>query len=605
MASFTDLIPQFNPYIQQLPVDAMVTVGMEKQKRYDEGIQKIQSQIDQIGGLDISKPGHKAYLQSKLNELGNNLKIVAAGDFSNFQLVNSVSGMTAQIVRDPIVQNAVRSTQHARKEQENIQAAQKAGKSSVDNEDFYYDRYNKWLNDADLSKPFTDEFIEYKDVDAKLRDLTSKLKEDEIGIENPYMRNELGETLYFYKDPKTGQTLASTDPSKGEKRLDLDMLSIKVKGLPAERILNNFYDSLDANDIRQLRINSWAHYRGAGPESFRKDIEDSYKNKKEMLSQKKVDLAVKIQNPSITGPAKDRLVAELADINNQIDNNVLDKELASDLAELQNPRNLEEFKYKLYTQNHLTNLAKDLSYKSYVQERKANPAEQANLARQKFQFDQIKEANDMYRWKTTEGRLEREFQYRVKKDLEEKIAKGYRVSPGDWGTDIEAPTTQDLFKDMTTSAEAFGAEQTRIAEAFYPSTNPLYKNMTLDEKVKALGIKSSEYRQNPNMTLTPDQKLYLEQYREMENNISKTINTYNSAIKFEEDFKKKYVAEKIGAQTVTVAGKTYTGDDAADFDATVNKFNKMGVSVGMSGAPSASPYFETKAADNFYKTYKG
>jgi hypothetical protein len=28
MASFTDAIPQFNPYIQQLPVEAMVSVGM-------------------------------------------------------------------------------------------------------------------------------------------------------------------------------------------------------------------------------------------------------------------------------------------------------------------------------------------------------------------------------------------------------------------------------------------------------------------------------------------------------------------------------------------------------------------------------------------------
>jgi hypothetical protein len=82
MASFTDIIPQFNPYVQQLPVEAMVQVGMEKQKRYDEGIQKIQSQIDTVAGLDISKPLHKMYLQSKLNELGNNLKTVAAGDFS-------------------------------------------------------------------------------------------------------------------------------------------------------------------------------------------------------------------------------------------------------------------------------------------------------------------------------------------------------------------------------------------------------------------------------------------------------------------------------------------------------------------------------------------
>jgi len=56
MASFTDntqALSTFNPYIQQLPVDAMVKVGMAKQQQYDEGIQKIQTNIDNIAGLDI------------------------------------------------------------------------------------------------------------------------------------------------------------------------------------------------------------------------------------------------------------------------------------------------------------------------------------------------------------------------------------------------------------------------------------------------------------------------------------------------------------------------------------------------------------------------
>jgi len=116
MASFTDILPQFNPYIQQLPVDAMVQVGMEKQRRYDEGVQKIQTQIDNIAGMDVIRDVDKAYLQSKLNELGNNLKTVAAGDFSNFQLVNSVSGMANQIGKDPIIQGAVGSTAWYRKQ---------------------------------------------------------------------------------------------------------------------------------------------------------------------------------------------------------------------------------------------------------------------------------------------------------------------------------------------------------------------------------------------------------------------------------------------------------------------------------------------------------
>ena len=103
MASFTDQIMQFNPYVQQLPLEAMAQVGMYKQQKYEEGVQKIQSYIDNVAGMDVIRGVDKQYLQSKLNSLGSKLKTVAAGDFSNFQLVNSVGGMATQIVKDPNV----------------------------------------------------------------------------------------------------------------------------------------------------------------------------------------------------------------------------------------------------------------------------------------------------------------------------------------------------------------------------------------------------------------------------------------------------------------------------------------------------------------------
>lgn len=597
MASFTDQILQFNPYVSQLPIDAMVKVGTYKQQKYDEGVQRIQGEIDKVAGLDITKPIHKQYLQSKLNELGSKLKTVAAGDFSNFQLVNSVGGMASQIGKDPTIQNAVRSTQHARKEQENIQIAQKAGKSSVDNEDFYYDKYNKWLNDGKLETVFTDEYIEYKDVDAKLRDLTSKLKEDELGVENPYMRDEQGQTLYFYRDPVTKREVASTDPSKGEKRLDLDMLSIKVKGLPAQRILNNFYNSLDSNDIRQMKINSWAHYRGAGPEYFKSDIVAAYENKKEMLSQEKIDLAVKIQNPQITGVAKAKLEKELDRVNSMIENNTLEKEMEEDLLELENPKNLEDFKYKLYTQQHLTGLAKDLSYRSYIQERKANPAEQADMARKRLQFDKVKEANDNY-WKgRTEDRLEREFKYKKDKDVADVVAKGYRVTPGDFKTGVEPPTVEDLQNDIKIAGEDYVALQNKFAERIFSKNDPRSKNYTFDEKKKALDTLSSDYRKNPNMVLTPDQENYLEQLRQHENNLTKTINLYSAAQEYENDFKKNYVERKTGNQIVSVEGKTYTANDVVEFNSTLKQFEPDVVDV--------TTYSDPRVSENFYKNYKG
>ena len=57
MASYKDPANiKFNPYVQQLPVEAMAKVGQYKQERYDKGVEKIQQSIDNIAGLEIAKP---------------------------------------------------------------------------------------------------------------------------------------------------------------------------------------------------------------------------------------------------------------------------------------------------------------------------------------------------------------------------------------------------------------------------------------------------------------------------------------------------------------------------------------------------------------------
>ena len=145
--------------------------------------------------MDIYSSKHKAYLQSKLNELGNNLSMVAAGDFSNFQLVNSVGGMIGQVVKDPVVKNAYESTQLIRKQQGYMEEAKRKGKSSPENEWWFSSQINRWDNDSDLMKKFTGEYTEYRDVGGKLRDVASKIKDMEKSVDIPYVRGADGKVL--------------------------------------------------------------------------------------------------------------------------------------------------------------------------------------------------------------------------------------------------------------------------------------------------------------------------------------------------------------------------------------------------------------------------
>jgi hypothetical protein len=215
MASFTDIIPQFNPYVQQLPVEAMVQVGMAKQQAYEQNVTKIQAEIDRVAGLDIMRGVDKEYLQSKMNALGNRLTLLAGGDFSNFQLANSVTGMAGQISKDKYVQNAVSSTAWARDQQKKIQTARQNGKSSIENEWWFNNDLSNWLNDGEVGKKFSGEFVEYTDMDKKLREIGDKVKELDNSIDVPYKRDNAGNVLYYKRDPKTGATSVSTDPNSG------------------------------------------------------------------------------------------------------------------------------------------------------------------------------------------------------------------------------------------------------------------------------------------------------------------------------------------------------------------------------------------------------
>ena len=241
MASFTDAIPQFNPYIQQLPVEAMVAVGMEKQQRYDQGLQKIQSQIDQVAGLDIVRDVDRQYLQSKLNDLGSKLKTVAAGDFSNYQLVNSVAGMAGSVAKDNNVLSSVQATAQYRKEQKFMEESRQKGESSIQNEYDFNAQANRWINDSNVGAGFSGRYRKYIDVDKKWLDVMKTLHSDLLEEDIPYEYNEDG-TL------NTNKTTVA-------------MQRISKESVSAEKIQNALRSSLSPDELEQLNINGRYEFR--------------------------------------------------------------------------------------------------------------------------------------------------------------------------------------------------------------------------------------------------------------------------------------------------------------------------------------------------------
>ena len=269
MASYKDPANiKFNPYVQQLPVEAMAKVGQYKQERYDKGVEKIQQSIDNIAGLEIAKPEDKQYLQSKLNALGSQLSNVAGGDFSNFALVNSVNGMTNQISKDPKVIGAVSDTAKYKKDVAAVEKLQLEGKWAPSNDAKFKQNVNKWFN-TDGSR-YSNNVSPYVNVQEDAQKIIKALAQDVTSNE-----------IMF--DPVT------------KKYIDV-MTKEVIKELSPEKIQAALKSGLSPQAWRQLSLDGEYKYSNTTTEDYINQINSGYKKRFTFLNEKRSELVNLLEN---------------------------------------------------------------------------------------------------------------------------------------------------------------------------------------------------------------------------------------------------------------------------------------------------------------------
>jgi nitrogen regulatory protein PII-like uncharacterized protein len=355
MASFTDQLLPYTPYVAQLPVNAMKEVGMYKQQQYNEGVQKIQSQVDDIAGLDVVRDVDKQYLQSRLNELGSNLKKVAAGDFSNFQLVNSVGGMTKQIVKDPNIQNAVASTMKYRKGLADMESAKKEGKSSPSNEWDFQTQASNWLNNKDIKSGFSGGYNPYTNYKKNALDTIKALTKDESITDDAFTLDSKGNLVIA--DAIVRKKLAGIDPGKIQQAL---------------------MATLSPADFKQMEIDGRYTYSNVSPEQFSQNLKSSYRTKVDFYNeQKRILENAKSSTTSVLQKSKlDEQIASLEKVLGGISGE--QKQMDDALAH----GNIEGVKAQLHTSNFLNNFSKAFSYTETSNTYETNPFAKAQQWRE-------------------------------------------------------------------------------------------------------------------------------------------------------------------------------------------------------------------------------
>lgn len=430
MASFTDRVPQFNPYVSQQPVEDMVKVGMMKQQQYDTNLEKIYQNMNNISGLDILKDSAQDYLNNKMNEVSKELQYYASGDFSQKNLTRRVNNIITGIAEDETIISAVQSTAKVRNEISKMISAQKEGKSSVINEHFLYKDINDWMKGTDPGESFNGAWIPYIDVDAKLREVYESMEDTDITIQNPFQRDSQGNILYY-----DSNNSVSLDPSKGSPRIDHVMLQKTVKGKSAEKILNNFYTSLSADELRQLDMNGRYYYRDATVETFAPALKKAAETKKDFYKNSLKQIAIELEsNDTLSADEIKALSQTATEYKNALNSGQIDKDLNQQLIALKDPNNLESMKANIYKDQYLRNMALNLETESISIEYKNNPYFDADMKMKEYNL-KVREFNNKMMHQDRMYNLEL-LKWQTKQ--QEKLYAGQgRVRAGDISTEIE------------------------------------------------------------------------------------------------------------------------------------------------------------------------
>jgi hypothetical protein len=470
MASFTDAIPQFNPYIQQLPVEAMVNVGMEKQQRYDQGIQRIQSQIDQVAGLSISRPQDREYLQSKLNELGSKLKTVAAADFSNYQLVNSVAGMAGSIAKDPTIIASMQSTAQRAALQERIKKDTEAGKYNPANTTLYNISDQEWYNDPNVGAKYTGYYKTPHDVWGKIKDIA-----EEVGIDSKEVDN------LFERDSITGEVKRDKDDNP---IFDEMLVQKTLKGKDPAKLLSAFQGALTPEDYEQLSIEGRYKYLNSTPEELREKIVTPLNEKIEFNNGKVELLKIALVDENNKAKKNPQLIESLG---KQIEyfeteNTNLKKSQENGLKSLAS--NPEGVKAMLFTNDYLSIMSRVLSSEEVSTKYSVHPLFEIAMDKKNFLLSERVAQENAY-YKAQENKRAQETFELTKEEKLLDIEKKRRGLFGGSG-----PGTSGLPQGITelgTPAEILAGKNTEFSNTL-STYNELNKNIAI-QSLKAANPK--------------------------------------------------------------------------------------------------------------------
>lgn len=440
MASWTDELVQFNPYIQELPVEDMARVGMAKQEQYNRGVQQVQGIIDSIAGLNIANETQKQYLNARLGQLTQEVGKVAGADFSKAQLVGSIQGLAGQIANDKIIRNAVASTAKYQSGLAKMEKARTDGKSSPANEWAFQSQAEQWLNSTDVNAAFNGDYTEFYDIDKALNDVINEVRKTPGSTtrQNPYKL-----------DAETGQYVVNEA-----------MIEEEAKGVSPQKIRDAVARVMqDPRAQRQLQLNGQYQYRNYDKKALFEENEANYKSALESNQKKVAELTIAANNG--TEAQRKTALAHIKEI--EAESGEMIRAYNKDIDVLD--KNPEAFKVALYGRNVAQSAANTYSYVTESTKVLTNPLWSSYMDMLRYNLDV------------------KEYELDVLKEQRQAIEAAKKPKPGDEDSIFGMPT------DLPINTE----QAAKIGRQSYMD------DLTLEEHDRELEQKDFIYRQYDGM----------------------------------------------------------------------------------------------------------
>ena len=255
MANFVGAIEKFNPYVQQIPTDAYVKVGMFKEQEYQAGVKRVQDTIDNIAGLDIANEGGRQYLRARVDELTKSLNKYSAIDFSNVNNVSQLVGLAKPLYQDENIVTDVINTGVYRKWAKDAGEAIKNNRMQMGQYVREMTDANVWLNSKSAGASYTGRQAPNTATKKELVDRIVKYKKDGIDM------NEFVYDVSYDKDKPYYVKATNKHYSEAD--------------------FNNFIvDAVMSSSDREMLMNDhWYENQGVSTEALQKQDLQMYQDK--------------------------------------------------------------------------------------------------------------------------------------------------------------------------------------------------------------------------------------------------------------------------------------------------------------------------------------